>query len=307
MPATSNLRTPASLITILLSPFVAAGTLHAQSPAPPAFEVASVKQDARYPFVRRPWSPNIDCGPIAKCGLFGDRFNDEFASLADLIMDAYKVRRYQVLGLPDWGDNGHDVFDVEAKIGGENPTVDQARLMLQTLLAERFQLKIHRETRELPIYALIVTKNGLKLRASDQPCAFPPAPGREGVGRGEKGAAAANTPKRTLTLLDTWALIPERLSGRAGRPIIDKTGFDAPVYCTLDGFDPFAVLLRDMGPGGGGARGAAPRTSDAATDPGAAGASIFTAIEEKWGLKLEAQKGPVEVLVIDHVARPSEN
>jgi uncharacterized protein (TIGR03435 family) len=292
-----------------LTLFVTFGTLHAQSAMPPAFEVASVKQDTRHSFVRRPWSPNIDCGPIAKCGIIGDRFNDEFASLTDLIMDAYKVRRYQVLGLPDWGDTGHDVYDVEAKIGSsEAPTLDQARLMLQTLLTERFQLKIHHETRELPVYALVVTKNGPKLAPTDKVCAPPAPPGSASAGRGGKNSDDANAPRRSLSLLESWVLIPERLAGRAGRPIVDKTGFDATAYCTLDGMDPFAVLMREMGPGGGGGgRNGPPRAADAAEDPGARGVSLFTAIEEKWGLKLEPQKGPVDVLVIDHVERPSEN
>ena len=168
---------PAALGLLLASLPLTFGTLQAQSQTPPAFEVASVKEDKSHQWVRRPWSPNVDCGPVAKCGLFGNRFSDQVASLDDLLMDAYSVKRFQISGLPAWGDTGTDVYDVEATIGGDRaPTLDEARVMLQTLLAERFQLKIHRETRELPVYALVVAKNGPKLKPSDTPCNFPPPP-----------------------------------------------------------------------------------------------------------------------------------
>ena len=153
-------------LLLAASPFLA-GALQAQSQTPPAFEVASVKQDKSHQWVRRPWSPNIDCGPVAKCGLFGNRFSDRVASLDDLIMDAYSVKRFQISGLPPWGDTGTDVYAVEATVGGEHPTLNDARVMLRTLLADRFQLKIHRETRELPVYALVVARNGPKLAPSD--------------------------------------------------------------------------------------------------------------------------------------------
>lgn len=266
----------------------------------PAFEVASVKQDKSHQWVRRPWSPNIDCGPVAKCGLFGNRFSDQVASLDDLIMDAYSVKRFQISGLPPWGDTGTDVYAVEATVGGEHPTLNDARVMLRTLLADRFQLKIHRETRELPVYALVVARNGPKLAPSDKPCGFPAPPaGSVGRGGGKQGGA-----ERSLTLLDSWALIPELIGGRVDRPVLDKSGLTASTYCTLDGLNPLAVLLRELGPGSGGRGGASARPSETADDPGA---SIFTVIEEKWGLKLEKQKGPVDILVIDHVERPSEN
>ena len=296
---------PAALGLLLASLPLTFDTLQAQSQTPPAFEVASVKEDKSHQWVRRPWSPNVDCGPVAKCGLFGNRFSDQVASLDDLLMDAYSVKRFQISGLPAWGDTGTDVYDVEATIGGDRaPTLDEARVMLQTLLAERFQLKIHRETRELPVYALVVAKNGPKLKPSDTPCTFPPPPnGESGRGGAPKGGAR---PPRALSLLDSWALMSERLSGRVDRPVIDKSGLTASTYCTLDGFDPFAVLLRELGPGSGGGRGAAPPKGGDTADANP-GASIFTVIEEKWGLKLEKQKGSVDILVIDHVERPTEN
>jgi len=280
-------------MTCRIAFIVCAGLMAQQSEAPPAFDVASVKQNKRYSWVRRPWSPNIDCGPIAQCGISGNRFTDDFASLADLIMDAYRVKRFQIAGLPDWGDSGRDVYDIDATIEMDRTlTLDQARRMLQTLLADRFQLKLHHETKELPVYALVVARNGPKLKPTEGPCLRGtmrpiPLPGeRSGIG-----------------LLESWALMGERLSPLAGRPVIDKTGFEAAAYCTLDGQDPFFVLRSQLG-GGGGARGGAPPEASASPENGA---SIFTLVEEKWGLKLEAQKGPVEILVIDRVARPSEN
>jgi len=87
-----------------------------------------------------------------------------------------------------------------------------------------------------------------------------------------------------------------------GRPVIDKTGLTEFAYCTLEGYDPLAVVIRQLAPGG--PRGAPP-VPNAGADPGSV--SIFTFVEDKWGLKLEPQKGPVDLLVIDHVERPSEN
>ena len=280
----------------------AANATRGQAPPKLEFEVASVKRHL-VPLgdIHRPWSPNIDCGPITvQCGLFGNRFADELASLADLIMDAYRLRRYQIAGLPSWGDSGHDLYDVDARATGDHPTLDQARLMLQTLLAQRFQLKVHHETKELPVYAIVPARNGPKLKPTDKPCALPPPPGG---GRRAKGASGGRGPDGNLGPLNLWVEIPAMVSQFTDRPVIDKTGLkEGEYYCTLDGLDPLFSVTIPMR-GGGGARGGASPPSDG--DPG--GASIFTLVQEKWGLKLEAQKGPVDVLVIDHVERPSEN
>jgi uncharacterized protein (TIGR03435 family) len=266
----------------------------AQSEKAPAFDVVSVKQNLTpFGFIRRPWSPNIDCGPIAQCGIAGNRFTDLFASLTDLIMDAYTVRRYQISGLPAWGDSGRDVYDIDARVEeGRSLTLDEARRMLQTLLADRFQLKIHHETRELPVYALVVGKNPPKLKPAKETCNVPPLPrGGEGGIRGGGGRGGPADGPRAPGLMQSWALMTSMLSGLAGRPVIDKTGLTEYAYCTLGGYDPLMTVMLQLGPNGG--------------DPGSA--SIFTAVEENWGLKLEPQKGPVDLLVIDHVERPREN
>ncbi len=152
---------------------IVGGVMSAQS-----FEVASIKQNTRYSWVRRPWSPNVDCAPIGHCGVSGNRFTEEFASLDDLIMDAFGVKRYQIVNLPSWGDTGKDVYDVEARAAeGQTLSLAEARRMLQTLLAERFQLKVHHEMRELPVYALVKGKGAPKLKPTDKQCAFPPVAG----------------------------------------------------------------------------------------------------------------------------------
>jgi uncharacterized protein (TIGR03435 family) len=207
--------------------------------------------------MRRPWSPNIDCGPIAQCGLAGNRFT-EVASLIDLIMDAYSVKRFQVSGLPNWGDSGRDIYDIAAVVPqgkppeGGTPTLDQARRMLQTLLADRFQLKLHHETKELPVYALVVAKNGPKLKPTTVACGLPEVAGGGGRGGASKGGGdgakgggpGLNQGGGAMTLLNSWALMPEMLAMFADRPIIDKTGLQEPAYCTLDGLDPLFSVNR---------------------------------------------------------------
>jgi uncharacterized protein (TIGR03435 family) len=178
--------------------------------------------------------------------------------------------------------------------------------MLQTLLADRFQLKIHNETRELPVYALVVGKNPPKLKPTKEPCSLPPLPapdgGRGGGNRGGGGRAGPAGAPQGLSLLQSWALIPEMLSGPADRAVIDKTGLTEFAYYTLEGYDPLMTVMLQLGPGG--PRGAPP-VPNAGGDPGSF--SIFTAVEENWGLKLDPQKGLVDMLAIDHVERPSEN
>lgn len=149
------------------------GLATAQPDTPPAFEVASVKQRIRPAgsFIRRVHSNSgaISCSEPAAtelfdCGISGTRFSDSPASLLDLIIDAYNVRANAIFGLPSWGNSGHDVYDVTARVAGnQSPTLDQVRRMLQTLLAVRFHLTVHRETRELPVYDLVVSKKGTKL------------------------------------------------------------------------------------------------------------------------------------------------
>ncbi len=280
MKLPKQLRVPACLLA-LFGPLAVSRVMAQPEPAL-AFEVASVRQRVipGAGMIRRPWSSAIQCPPPLRCGISGDTFHEEAASLADLVMDAYGVKRFQVTGLPAWGDTGRDVYDIAAKIR-ENPapTLAQVRRMLQTLLSERFKLRIHRETKELPVYALVVAKNGPKLNATPDACRN----GASGPGAPAGGGATA--------FLFSWERLPEMLTQFTDRPVIDRTGLDGH-YCTPDGKEALLAVTTQLTPVGRGG------------DVG--GLSIFTTIEE-LGLKLEAEKGPVEILVIDGVERPSDN
>jgi uncharacterized protein (TIGR03435 family) len=265
------------------------GSMQAQSGAQRAFEVASIRQRvlAGQQQIRRPWSSTIQCPPPLSCGISGTRFSEEAASLTDLLMDAYAVQRFQISGLPSWGDSGRDVYDIAAKVAGdEAPTLDQVRRMLQTLLAERFKLELHHAVREVSVYALVLGKNGSKLKPAQDVCGAP------GPGRGGDSGPAA--------FLFAWERLPEMLSQFAGRPVIDETGLKGR-YCTADGQEAvLAVTTPAMGRGGE----SRPGNAGPDADPGG---EIFSAVEQKLGLKLEPRRAPVDVLIIDHVERPSAN
>jgi len=193
------------------------------------------------------------------------------------------------VGLPSWGDTGQDVFDIEARFPeGQAPTLEAARRMLQTLLAERFQLKLHHETRDLPVYGLEVGKGGSKLKQAP-------------AGKTCDGDAVEDEPGAAFRT--SWELVPEILGMFAERPVIDKTGMSGH-YCTADGHDAMSALdMRAILGGRGGKRGA---SSGAAEESDSAG-NVFSEVRQKWGLRLEAQKEQVDVVVIDRVERPSAN
>jgi uncharacterized protein (TIGR03435 family) len=188
-----------------------------------------------------------------------------------MITVAYGVRYDQIPAGPGWIRS--DRFDIEAKPpDGMQPTAEQVRLMLQNLLAERFQLRLHRETRQLPVYALVVGKNGPKLRASD-----PDA--REGlVVQGTVNGLHMETKKGSMERL------AQQLSYTAGRPVINKTGLVGTYEFTFDWF---------------------PATTIPPPDSNLP--SMFIAIQEQLGLRLESTTEPQEVLVIDRVEKLAEN
>jgi len=241
--------------------------------SPPAFEVASIKVHPVKPGQR---VLKMAMSPDAPFHIAGNRVTDEMVYLRDLMMEAYRVTDYQISGLPDWGKRGGELLDVEARTEGEKaPTQDQVRLMMQTLLADRFQLKLHHESKDLPVYELVVGKNGSKLKAA-------PADEREVT----RGTGPAN-PKGTMTT--PVAMLIGLLSNLVDRPILDKTGMAGSYeYPILDW-----VQLQ--------------RTAKGVADDTATGESVFTAVQDQLGLKLQAAKAPMDILVIDHVAKPSEN
>jgi uncharacterized protein (TIGR03435 family) len=229
-----------------------------------------------------------------------DGFTATNIALKDLIESAFGVQNYQIIEAPEW--LASEKFDIAAKM---DPAVAEAfhklniedrRLarqhMLQVLLADRIALKLHRETKELPIYSLVIGKTGPKLQetkpADPGPNAAPPtaAAGGPSVRNSRTSSGPA-----TLTFLHTSSAdLAATLAIELGRTVVDKTGLSSRYDFTLK-------FMPDT---------AQPQSSSASA-PGDLPPSIFTAIQEQLGLKLESGKGPVEILVIDHVERPSGN
>ena len=241
----------------------AAGVAAAQGTDPTggraSFEVASIKF--------HPDPITVSADPSTR----GARVTATAVTLLDLITSAYGVRYEQVAGGPGWMNTSH--YDIVAKAGGEAPlTKEESRQMMQALLAERFLLRIHRETREAPVYALIVGKNGPKLKETSAG-----APGDNFVRGGPAGMHMEAT-------RGTMEQLARQLSATAGRPVINKTG--------LTGY--YAYQL-DWTPGN--------RPADPESDT----PSLFTAIQEQLGLKLETAKGPMEMLIVDRAEKPTEN
>ena len=190
------------------------------------------------------------------------------APLSKIIGAAFDIgedRDAYLLAGPAWMEV--ERYDVIAKFPAATPA-DRARLMLQALLKERFGMRFHREMREVPAYALVVARSGLKARAAAEG-----SPGGFSRRAGHLESRAA-----------TMAALADKLSLQSDRPVVDKTA--------VRGSFEFAL---DWAP-------------DELQNDGRAGASLFTAIEERLGLKLEARKEPMEVVVVDYVEKiPSEN
>jgi len=229
-------------------------------------------------------------------------------TLQMLINAAYRVEDNQISGAPNWMNS--ERYDIDAKM--DSSTADELRKlseddrrevrqrMLQALLADRFKLTIHRETKELPVYALVIAKNGPKLQEAKPGDTYPNGikgpDGRVGAGMtfmaGRGSVTGQGIPISDLVRF---------LSRQLGRKVEDKTGLTGKYDFTLQWTPDESQGAMFKGP--------SPEPQGAASPPppDASGPSIFTALEEKLGLKLESQKGPVEILVIDHVEKPSEN
>jgi bla regulator protein blaR1 len=241
---------------------------------PPAFEVASVKpsrsDDLRGPtYGFRPGGLEVTNG-----------------TLKGIIQMAYDVPDFQISGGPGWINS--ERFNISAKAAGPDSAdprerIQNTRRMLQALLAERFQLQVHRETREIPQYALVIGKNGARLTGAA-------APDSETRGSGIRAGCGQMTGTRA-----TMANLAFALTRQMGRPVMDRTG--------LGGRYDFQVeWAPDTGCAGPPAAPGSDAQPDVTDRP-----SIFTALQERLGLKLEAVKGPVEVVVIDRVERPAAN
>jgi uncharacterized protein (TIGR03435 family) len=255
----------------------------------PTFEAASVR-------------PNKNC-PGPQTRILPGRLAVNCASLLDLITFAYGVRTDQVAEGPSW--ISYDRYDIEATAAGNTSGAQIAGTMFQALLEDRFKLTLHREMRQLPVYALAVAKSGLKLRPSqDGSCtAFSPdsPPVRPATGMARLPFCGyPRTGRNGLTWnMDgegiTMGALAENLSRlQLGRGVIDATGLAGSygVHLKWTG-DPLAAGTLDNA--------SSPPASDDGLQP-----SLFTALRE-LGLRMEASNGPVEVLAIDHVERPSKN
>jgi len=231
------------------------------------FDVAAIRRS----------DPNVRDGQI-KATPGGNGYSAQNIPVKLMISLMYKVPMRQIKGAPDW--LATDGYDVEAK-ADHRYSVDDLHVMFQNLLADRFNLKFHKEIKEGPVYALMVDKSGLKLKVdeSKQDFSIPMNDNEDGVTVG----------KRVNMEYFCWWL--GRVLHQDERPVINKTGLSQSYDFTLS----FAPVLP-------------PNVSQEKLPNGLLDRpSIFDALKQQLGLKLEAEKGPVVYYVIDHVERPSDN
>jgi uncharacterized protein (TIGR03435 family) len=260
----------------------------------PSFEVATVKPnrsgDQRL-LIEMPLGRFITTGTTTKF----------------LIAYAYKVKAFQVSGGPSWTDS--ERYDIDAKVPDSvaerafkvpfDQTKQQYLLMVQALLVDRFKLKVSYQTKELPVLALVVAKSGPKVREAKPGDAYP-----SGI-KDSDGRAIGRTWRMARGQLIAQGISMESLGGvlsqYLGRTVLNQTGLKGDYDFTLQWTPDYreSEMLK-------GSEDARPETDNAPL-PDSTGPSIFTAIQEQLGLKFESQKAPVQVLVIDHVERPSEN
>lgn len=281
------LATAGLMITALAySPQLRAQSSQPAAASAPSFEVASIK-------------PKTSDDGNVRVMFAPDGFTANGVTTKFLVGFAYNLKDFQISGGPGWVDS--EKYDINAKM--DEATIEalkklppeqaqeQRRLMLQSLLAERFSLKVSQSSKDLPIYALVVVKSGSRLSpVADSKSGSADSPGPKSLMRmAPGGLTATGIP---------ISLLVDRLSREVGRKVVDKTGLTGAYDFTLQ-WTPdrpvqgFAPAEDKQGP--------------AAPAPDSSGPSIFTALQEQLGLKLESQKGPVETLVIESIEKPSEN
>jgi uncharacterized protein (TIGR03435 family) len=311
MPTQASCRSLAAVFAALLC------VGRAQQPDPrPTFEVATVKPTEAMDFNHCAGGDG-PAGPgriILKCATVANLIQEAYVAFANGLNPSPRtipISRGPADRNLGWLDSDH--FDITAKVDA-NPRAEMMMgPMLQALLEDRFKLKLHRETREVTVYALTVAKGGLKLKPLDKPdcdpldlakLLAPPAPGQPrpnlcGATKLGRNGGILTVDIHAMSMADFSRYLS---GGAAGSPldrsVIDKTGIDGMFEYHLE-FAPdqstpgFLLLLRR------------PPGAASADDP--AGPSIFTALQEQLGLKLDPTKGPGEFLVIDHIERPSDN
>jgi uncharacterized protein (TIGR03435 family) len=280
------------------------GACFGQQPSAISFEVASIKPAQPMTGGRVRIMMNTDKGML--------RYTN--VALKDVIRVAYRVKDFQVEG-PDW--MGGARFDIVAKLP-DGSSEEQVPEMLQSLLAERFKLTAHRETKEHAIYALVVGKNGAKLK----PAEIQTAEGspKEGAGyeRPPGAPAKGGMPPRNamMMMMDpsgmhlkapsaTLANVAEAISRFTERPVVDMTGiqgqYDFDLVFAPETTRGMRTLVGPPPPGAGAGEGG---PSEAPAEPAG---SIFDAVQQ-YGLKLDPRKAPLEIIVVDHVEKtPTEN
>jgi len=270
----------------------------------PSFEVASIKPDHSGASFIRIGGPDTS------------RWTATNISTRMLITFAYNMRDFQVSGGPSWINS--DKLDIDAKVEdslaremqklSREQQQDQMRLMMQSLLADRFKLSVSHDTKQLPVYSLVVAKGGPKLKEVPPPAAqvspgpppavpppgganpppVPPGMFRMMIGRGGVSTLTASaSPISNLVMM---------LSQQLGRQLVDQTGLKGTYDFTLQ-------WTSDIGLGGG----PLPVAPDSAGTNDTGGTSIFTALQDQLGLRLKSTKGPVDTIVIEHIEEPSEN
>jgi len=240
----------------------------------PSFDVVSVKQ-------------NMSGAATYKLAFTSDGLAIENVSLLHIIRAAYGMFNSlddKFIGIPGWASTEN--FDIQAKVADADVAVfqklnfDKRQLMVQALLADRFKLQAHHETRDLPIYELVTAKSGPTLQLSKS---------------ADPGGAVKRERGRITGQNAVMYQLATALTDTLGRTVVDKTGVQGKYDFALIWTPDEADTPPSQSP------------NAAAQPPDASGPSIFTAIQEQLGLKLVPAKGPVEVLVIDHVEHPSAN
>ena len=263
-------------------PVFAQGT--AVDAKPLTYDVVSVKQNKSGPGMMR-----IMMG--------ADRYSTTNVGLKSIIQNAYGLKMPEMIsGLPGWADSAS--FDIEAKMDAETIAAlkampkeqadQQRRQMMQAMLADRFKLTVHRETKELPIYSLVIAKGGFKLKDADPNNTYP-----DGI-KGPDGNSRAGMMSMGHGKLTAQAIgisnLAINLTMQVRRLVVDDTGLKGKYDFTLQ------WTPDDMSGG----------HEEAAAAPDS-GPSIYTALQEQLGLRLDSTKGPVDTVVVDHVEMPSEN
>jgi uncharacterized protein (TIGR03435 family) len=219
----------------------------------------------------------------------GGNFRARNVSLKMLVMRAFKMKNFAVEGGPEWMDS--DRFDIAAHADQSTITEAQFKPMLQSLLAEHFRLRAHRETRQISVYNLVPLKTGTKLPEASAPCASRDHPEPDKVFCGGFTMDGSHLEGRSVA----GSQLASALSEMLGRPVVDQSGFTGTVDIRLQ-FAPEGIARLT---GGGFEKPELPAASTGDSQP-----TIFTALVQKLGLKLEPGKGPAEVLVIDNAVRP---